>query len=67
MNGDYLSYSTFKNRFIGPQLDANHEANDSRIKEITQVISALAQNPNTAEIAQEAYEEIGRASCRERV
>lgn len=58
MNGDYLSYSTFKNRFIGPQLDANHEANDSRIKEITQVISALAQNPNTAEIAQEAYEDI---------
>ena len=43
---------------MGPQLDANHDTDNSEIKEVTQVISALAQNGNTAHIAQEAYNDI---------
>ena len=43
---------------MGPQLDANHDADASEIKEITQVVSALAQNGNTAHLAQEVYENL---------
>ena len=43
---------------MGPQLDSSHEADDSKIKEVTQVISALAQNTQTAHLAQEAYADI---------
>jgi len=53
-----LGYFTFANRFMGPQLDSSHEADDSKIKEVTQVISALAQNTQTAHLAQEAYADI---------
>jgi len=57
-SGNPLAYATFKNRFIGPQLDASHEADQSEIKEITQVISALAQNSDTGELSEEAYKDI---------
>lgn len=53
-----LAYYTFNNRFMGPQLDASHHADESKIKEVTQVISALSQNASTAHIAQEAYQDI---------
>lgn len=53
-----LNYQTFESRFIGPQLDANHEAEDSKIKEITQVISSLAQNRDTIHYADQAYRDI---------
>lgn len=43
---------------MGPQLDPSHTTNDSEVKEVTQVISALAQNPTTAHLAAEAYENI---------
>ena len=43
---------------MGPQLDASHELDSSKIKEVTQVISALAQNPTTAHLAEEAYRDI---------
>jgi hypothetical protein len=43
---------------MGPQLDAGHEVDASEIKEVTQVISALAQNGNTAAYAREAYNDI---------
>src|SRR3972149_3884687 len=43
---------------MGPQLDASHESDESKIKEVTQVISALAQNSSTAYLAQEAYNDI---------
>jgi len=55
-----LKYTTYENRFMGPQLDANHEANESQIREVSQVIAALAQNGNTAIMAQEAYENIAK-------
>jgi hypothetical protein len=45
---------------MGPQLDANHEADESQIKEITQVVSALSQNGNTAHLAQEIYENLAK-------
>lgn len=57
-NNNPLAYFTFKNRFMGPQLDASHHTDESKIKEVTQVISALAQNSKTASIAQEAYQDI---------
>ena len=57
---NYLGYSTFKGTYSGPQLDAGHEAEASKIKEITQIISALAQNSKTAHIAEEVYEDIAR-------
>lgn len=53
-----LAYATFESRFMGPQLDASHTADDSEIKEITQIISALAQNGYTADWAREAYSDI---------
>ena len=43
---------------MGPQLDASHNADDSEIKEVTQIISALAQGGFTSEIAREAYTDI---------
>lgn len=58
VNDNDLAYFSFENRFMGPQLDASHEANESEIKEVTQVISALAQNPTTAHLAKEAYDDI---------
>lgn len=53
-----LAYATFQNRFMGPQLDASHHTDESQIKEVTQVISALAQNAKTAHFAKEAYQDI---------
>jgi len=43
---------------MGPQLSANHDVDESQIKEVTQVVSALAQNGLTADIAREAYNDI---------
>jgi hypothetical protein len=45
---------------MGPQLSAAHSPDASKIKEITQVISSLAQNERTAHIADEAYQDIAR-------
>ena len=45
---------------MGPQLDASHDIDTSQIKEITQVISALSQNGNTADLAREAYSDIAK-------
>ena len=59
-DGQMLSFSTFEHRHMGPQLDANHHADASKIKEITQVISALSQNEKTAYLANEIYEDLAR-------
>jgi len=45
---------------MGPQLNANHQLDDSEIKEVTQVISGLAQNRDTAHLAEEAYRSIAQ-------
>lgn len=57
-NSKRLAYTSYDSRFMGPQLDAGHEVDASEIKEVTQVISALAQNGNTAAYAREAYNDI---------
>lgn len=51
-------YSSYINRNMGPQLDAYHDADNSQIKEITQVISAISQNGNSNHLATEVYEDI---------
>jgi len=55
-----LSYTTVENRHFGPQLDAGHSADESTIKEVTQIISALAQNENTAHIANKVYADLAK-------
>lgn len=56
LNAEKLKYTTYRNRHMGIQLDATHEIEDSKIKEVTQMISALSQNPDTAEQAEEMYQ-----------
>lgn len=55
-----LGYTTLEGTYMGPQLDAGHESNDSKIKEITQIISALSQSTRTAYLASEVYKDIAR-------
>jgi len=59
-NNNPLAYYTFENQYMGPQLDAGHDMDESKIKEITQVISALAQSPTTSHLAKEAYDAISQ-------
>ncbi|MGV8961975.1 MAG: hypothetical protein ACOH2V_01160 [Candidatus Saccharimonadaceae bacterium] len=40
---------------MGVQLDASHDIAGSKMKEVTQLISALSQNPDTADRANEMY------------
>lgn len=53
-----LAYSKYKSRFMGPQLDASHDADDSDIREVSQVISAVSQGGYTSELAEEIYNDI---------
>ena len=41
---------------MGVQLDATHHILNSKVKEVTQLMSALAQNPDTADKANEMYD-----------
>ena len=43
---------------MGPQLDASHNADDSDIREVSQVISAVSQGGYTSELADEIYNDI---------
>lgn len=55
----YLMYSEFDTHFFGIQLDANHVSDQSVVNEISQVISALAENQATPELYSELYQAIG--------
>ena len=57
-NGRNLLYSKVNTSEFGIQLDANHEADQSELTEMSQTISALASLGNTQEFAKQAYEEI---------
>ena len=46
-------------RHIGLQMNAEHELDDSEVTEMTQMISALAENWYTGNIAKEIYKDIG--------
>ena len=59
-NDETLRYATLDGNNIGPQLDAGHAADSSKIKEISQVLSALSQSDTTSDIAHEAYQDIAR-------
>lgn len=54
-NNSPVKYMTFRNRNMGVQLSAEHEIINSRAKEVTQMLSALSQNPDTAVKANEIY------------
>lgn len=55
-----LRFATFESAHMGPQLDPGHSADESKIKEIIQVISGLSQNERTAELANEVYDDLAR-------
>ena len=55
-----LMYHSFEHRHMGPQLDASHDADGSEVKEITQVISALAQNLSTSDLADSVYKDLAK-------
>jgi hypothetical protein len=55
-NGEDLKYMTYNNRHMGIQLDATHDIVGAKMKEVTQMMSALAQNPDSAPRAAEMYE-----------
>lgn len=59
-SNDNLLYTTYENVFMGNQLDANHDADQSEIKEVTQMMSAIAQNGFTSEWAREVYSDLER-------
>ena len=53
-------YSSFDNKYMGPQLDANHDSDGSEVKEVSQVLSALAQNGFTGELAEDVYNSLAQ-------
>lgn len=55
-----LMYSTINSNFIGIQLDANHISDESVVNEISQVMSALAENQATPELYSELYRAVGQ-------
>jgi hypothetical protein len=59
--GDKLKFTTYNNRHYGVQLDASHDIEGSKMKEVTQMMSALSQNPDTADKADEMYQNLSNA------
>lgn len=57
--GESLMHTDFDTHFLGVQLDAYHISDESSINEISQVISALAENQSTPELYSELYKAIG--------
>lgn len=55
-----LSYFQANSALFGQQLDANHEADQAEITELSQTISALAALGHTRHYADQAYKEISR-------
>lgn len=53
-----IMYSDFDTHFFGIQLDASHISDDSMINEVSQVVSALAENQATPELYSELYKAI---------
>lgn len=55
-----LNYNTYVNKNIGVQLSPTHDVNGESIREVTQLNSALSQNPETSYIADDVYNMISR-------
>lgn len=58
-DGRSLMYTDFDTNFFGIQLDAGHASDGSVVNEISQVISALAENQATPHLYSELYDAIG--------
>lgn len=54
-----LRYITMRTRYLGVQMNAEHELEDSDVTEMTQMISALSQNGYYSEVVNEIYQDIG--------
>lgn len=54
-----LAYFTINTQCFGVQLDANHHSDLADVREMSQTISTLAALGRTADLAQQAYNEIG--------
>lgn len=53
-----LSWFKFNTSFLGIQLDPAHSTEDSTVNEITQVMSAIAENSSTPELYNAVYDTI---------
>ena len=53
---DYIAMST---RYIGVQMDAEHELDENEVTEMTQMISAISSHGYTSDIANQVYTDIG--------
>ena len=58
VNTTSLMFSTFEHRQMGIQLDANHDPEESQVREVSQVVSALAQSLSTMNIANQVYNDL---------
>lgn len=54
-----LDYITMSTRYLGVQMDAEHELEDSDVTEMTQMISAISSHGYTSDIANRVYKDIG--------
>ena len=54
-----LDYFTMSTRHIGLQMNAEHELIDSEVTEMTQMISALAENWYAGDLVKQIYKDIG--------
>lgn len=58
-NNSKLDYITMSTRYLGVQMDAEHELEDSDVTEMTQMISAISSHGYTSDIANRVYKDIG--------
>ena len=54
-----LDYITMSTRYIGVQMDAEHELDENEVTEMTQMISAISSHGYTSDIANQVYNDIG--------
>lgn len=59
-NNEDLSTMILKTEFLGIQLDASHNADESSISEVTQVLAALAENNSSPEYYNAVYNIIAK-------
>lgn len=63
-NGDTeLNYAVIDNKFLGKQGDPDHEADDSEVSEMTQVIASLDVGGATHTMAKQAFQALGRLTA----
>lgn len=63
-NGDTdLNYAVIDNKFLGKQGDPDHEADDSEVSEMTQVMASLDVGGATHAMARQAFQALGRLTA----